>query len=363
MKKIFGSITLLLLLTIALQSLCACSAGRDEEIKSVSYVDEEYHFTLKYPSNFSKPNKEELDEDGDEAMYTLTSGDEKITLSCMFNTEDSFYDYINAYTNKNKYNKNNITFKNASSLVLDCREEKKPTYYIISATKRMIYTLEYALVGEATEAYNKKCELLDFEFSLYANVPKDNDSLSDPVTLNNGAFDIRIPANCTYTLTPALDEIPYKTVEVEEETDGEKYKKEIQIVDTDKYNGIFAYTDMYAVYTGSYTEQNAVAARSEVQNNSIEFDAQRIAELLGGKITACEASDSGEVRENNEKTYVIFNFKCKFGKTDCTGTYMIGYAENGSCFEYAYLKKPKTPTGEAQQLYDMLASADFPENK
>lgn len=362
MKKIFGSILLLFAVLMTLQSLCSCSVNRHEEIKSVSYSDDEYHFVLKYPSDFSKPKKEELDEDGDEAMYTLTSGEEKITLSCLFNTEDSFYDYINDYINKNKYNKNNITFKDASSLVLDCRKEKKPTYYIISATKKMIYTLEYALVGEDKEAYNKKCELLDFEFSLYANVPKDNDSLSEPVSLNNGMFDIRVPANCTYTLTPELDEVPYKTVEVEDEVDGEKIKKDVEVVDTDKYNGIIAYTDTYVVYAGSYTGQNAPITQENVKNNSLELGAEYVTKLLGDKITACKVNDGGEVRENNNKTYIIVNFECSFGKTDCTGTYMIGYAENGACFEYAYLKKPNAPEGEAQQFYDMLSSADFPKN-
>ncbi len=352
MRKI--SLLLALLLTLTLFS--SCSRKANAEIKCVSYTDDDFHFVLSYPSSFSRPAKEELDEDGDEVLYTLSANDERITLSCLLNTEQTFYDYIE----KKGFEKDKMTFRSPSTFELDRRGDKEPSYLIVAATKRMIYTVEYKYTSGEREDFEKNCDMLDLEFSLYANVPKDNASLSPDIMLCGGLFSLRVAANCNYTLTPTLDPIPYKTVEVETEEDGKTVKKDISVVDTEKYSGILAYNDGYMISARAYTASDAPASAEAVKSGGHKASTERINEMLDGKVTTLTLTNEGECRQNNGKTYIITDFVCKYGKAESCGSYLIGYAENGACFEYAYLICQRTGEGESTEYHDMIASASFP---
>ncbi len=354
MKK---TIALISLFSVLLSLLCSCSFVQvfNSDTVKASYTDDEYHFKMTFPSTFSGPDMKYLDEDENEVEYRTVNGEDLILLTCLFNTEKNFYDYIN----KAGFEKQYISFKNAHSFIYDKTQTDKPEYKIVMATKKMIYTLNYTSPDMRSEEYLSNLEFIDINFTEYANVPADNATLSAPVSLSEAAMTVKIPADCEYVYTPRMEQIPYKTVEVEVEENGETVKKEEQIIDTDKYTGIFISNSEYICAFSSPKGESVPYSKEQINKESAAvMNTDRATEMLSGTVTELEMNGKGDCRTNDGKNYLIFTFTCKVNGERYDGTYSVGYTESGNCFEYTYVKGDLTD-GEESQFMDVIKSVVY----
>ncbi len=352
MKKMILLLAVIMLLSASLSG-CGLSTVLSSDVVKTYYTDDDYHFEMSYPSSFSGPEMTYLDEDENEVEYKFTNGDEQIKLTCLFNTEDSFYDYIT----EGGFDKKYIEFKNAYSFLYDKTETPTPEYKHIMATKKMVYTLDYTAPDMTSHTAVDSMSMIDIDFTYYANVPKDNATLSEPISLADERLSVRVPADCEYTLTPILDPVPYKTVTVEVEEVIGIVEKDILVVDTDKYSGILIKNNEYlcafrapsdAPYT--YEQINAQTAQT--------FNTDRASAMLSGEAVNLSLTSPSEFRVNNGSKYLISNISCTVGDNKYRGTYSVGYTEGGVCFEYVYVSGVLSE-GEEEQLTDIIYSAIY----
>ncbi len=351
MKKI---IAITALFSVLLTLLCSCSLTQvfNSETVKASYTDDEYKFKITFPSTFSGPDMKYLDEDENEVEYRFTNGEDLILLTCLFNKEKNFYDYIT----KNGFEKQYIEFKNAHSFIYDKTGTDKPEFKIVMATKKMIYTLDYSSPEIGSEEYMSNLKFVDVDFTEYANVPASNATLSAPISLAEQTLSVQVPADCEYVFTPRLEEIPYKTVEVETEENGEKVKKEEQVVDTDKYRGILISNSEYICAFSSPDKESVPFTKENInQDTAAILTVDKATEMLSGMATELISNNDGDFRTNDGKNYLILTFKCKVNGAVYDGTYSVGYTESGNYFEYTYAKGD-LDEGEENQFMDVIGS-------
>ncbi len=355
MKKI---ILILTLLSFVASSLCGCALTQvfTGEVEKAKYTNDEYHFELIYPSSFWGPDETYLDEDENEVEYSFSNGDDRITLTCLFNKEKNFYDYIT----KSGFDKKYIAFKTENSFLYDTTSTDSPEYKIVMATKKMIYTLDCTSPDMKSEAFASNMELVDMYFTLYANLPKDNATLSEPISLANGNLSVQVPADCEYTLTPHLDNVPYKFVQVETENEeGETVKQDVQVIDTDKYTGILISNSEYLCAYKAPEAQYAPYKKEQMNSGvASTLTPDHASALFSGLAVEVKLTGAPEHRSKDETTYIISAITCKVGDKMFEGTYSTGYTKAGTCFEYAYVRGQLTE-GEEDQFMDVINSAHY----
>ncbi len=354
MKKVIALIILLPCL-ISLFSGCGLKRVFSDGVSKAYYTDDDYHFKVTYPSTFSGPETNYLDEDENEVEYKFKNGDELIHLTCLFNKESNFYNYIV----NSGFDKRYIKFKTAHSFVYDTTGTDNPGYKIVMATKKMIYTLDYTSSDMSSQAYISNLEFVDIEFTTYANVPKENATLSDGISLADTSLTVRVPADCDYILTPVMQEVPYKTVEVEVEEDGETVKKEEKVIDTDKYRGIIISNSEYIFNFSSPIDGQAPYKPEQINEGAVSaVTAERAQTMLFSKATDVKLDGQAQYRTVDGKSYFICGIVCSVDGREYKGTYSVGYTKTGVCFEYTYVSTSLTE-GENSQFMAVIESAQY----
>ncbi len=330
--------------------ITSCQIKRQVTGVSV-YTNEDYHFKFTRPAVFSAVELVENPEDDDECdiFFKDIEGGRVITLSCKFNPNDNFYEYAT----ENGFDKDKITSVNQNTFIYDDRENSEPAYYLISATKRMIFKAEYKYSDKDSADDIAVCDSLAFEFDIYANTPKKNPLLSSEIYLYEDNFSLRIPANASYKLSPEQENEP--TAETDE--NGE------EIHTPSPYTSVTAENKYYtASYNISPSETAFLKLSDITEQMALVIDKEHIAEVSGGLVSELSLS-KGELLTCAEGNYIFIPFNCTYNGKACYGAYAAGYSQSGYFYEYVYACANDTPSGEAEQFRQMLQSTSFSGNQ
>lgn len=330
--------------------LVSCQMQRQAAGVSV-YTNEDYHFRFTRPSVFSAVELVENEEDDDECdiFFKDPEGGRVITLSCKFNPNDNFYEYAT----ENGFDKDKITSVNQNTFIYDDRESNEPSYYLISATKRMIFKAEYKYTDKDSADDKAVCDSLSFEFDIYANTPKKNPLLSDKIYLLSDKFSIRIPANVSCKLLPEQENEP----SVETDENGE----EIHV--PSPYTSVTASGKYYTASVITSPSETAFLKLSDVtEQMALVIDSKHITEVSDDLVSNLSLS-KGELLSSAEGNYIFIPFTCVYNGNEGYGAYAAGYTQSGYFYEYTYACSNNAPDGEAEQFRQMLGSISFSEKQ
>ena len=326
--------------------LVSCQMQRSTSGTSV-YTNEDYHFKFTRPAAFSAVELVENEEDADECdiFFKDPEGGRIITLSCKFNPNENFYEYAT----ENGFAKDKITNVNQNTFIYDDRENNEPAYYLISATKRMIFKAEYKYADKDSEDDKAVCDSLKFEFDTYANTPKKNPLLSDKIFLYEDKFSLKVPANTAYKLLPEQESEP--TVETDES--GEEIHR------ASPYTSIVANGKYYtASYDFAPSETAFLKLADITEQMALVIEREHIIEVADGLISDLDLS-KGQLLTSAEGNYIFIPFTCTYKGGESYGAYAAGYSSDGYFYEYTYACQNEAPDGEAEQFRQMLQSASF----
>lgn len=343
MKKKILSI---ILAGICIFALTACAGIRGNNDGVSVYHNEDYHFKFYYPSAFRFTDLIENEEVDDECDITFDGGKHgEMLLTCRFNKQKNLHDYAKA----NNFLPENITSVTPSSFIYDMRNADKPYYLIVSATKRMVVTARYEYSDKDDEQKRNFCDSMAFEFTTYANVPRENRFLSDEIYMANGNFSLKIPANATYSLSPAPSgQIPE---DIEKNENTTKYEN-ANCTDIDvlaKY-----YYAHYRIVDASLSEFGNPLSTADAD----KVNASIISSLANNKISDIKITQAKLINPAEDNAYIYVSYTCKYNGKDGYGAYISGY--NGKQFyEYCYVCQNDAPNGEKTQFEDLLSNAEF----
>lgn len=347
----FKKIICILLAVCFALPLSSCSTRRQVTGVSV-YTHEGYHFSFTRPAVFSDVELIENEEDDDECdiFFRDPEGDRVITLSCKFNPNENFY----AYATENGFDKDKITSVNQNTFIYDARDSDNPEYYLISATKRMIFQAEYKYEDKNSTADREVCDSLKFEFDIYANTPKQNPLLSEKIYLFEDKFSIKVPANAVCKLLPEADEpTSEETAPETAETTGEEERV------PSAYTSITASGNHYtASYKLASSEEAFLQLGEITEQMALAIESPRITEVSDGMITDISVSKS-ELLSCAQGNYIFISFTCTYNGNSSYGAYGAGYSASGYFYEYAYACSNDAPSGESEQFRQMLQSVTF----
>lgn len=336
MKK---RIIILLLALVCLCSFSCCSIAERSGSEMSVYSNGDYHFEFTHPSSFSLKETIENEEDDDECDFIFKdSEDRQITISCKFNQYDDLYEYVKG----NSFNTKKITSLTPASFIYDMRDDKKPMYMIVAATKRMVVTTSIELDAQDTQGL-ELCDKLSFVFTEYANVPRENRFLSDDITLYQKHLSLNIPANAEYTLYPEPAQIP-DGVENVEEFDANAACDAIDILATH-------YAASYKINVRSSSPYANDGLTSHGANS---VQPEYISELTNGAVSGAVFRD-GSLMDGELGAYIYAPFVCEYNGEQCYGAYISGFYGE-LYYEYAYACANSAPDGEREQFEDLLAS-------
>ena len=336
----------ILLIVCSAIPLASCSSGKAPTGTSV-YTHEGYHFRFTRPAVFSEVELIENEEDDDECdiFFKDPVNGRVITLSCKFNPNDNFYEYAT----ENGFDKDKITSVNQNTFIYDDRNSSEPSYYLISATKRMIFKAEYKYTDKESAEDRSVCDSLEFEFDLYANTPKKNPLLSDKIYLYEDKFSLQVPANISYKLLPEQENEP--SVETNEK--GEEIHK------ASPYTSVTASGKYYtASYDIAPSEKAFLKLEDITEQMALVIDKEHISEVSDGVIKSLSLS-KGELLACSEGNYIFIPFTCIYNGNAGYGAYAAGYSSDGYFYEYAYACANDAPEGETEQFRQMLQSVCF----
>ena len=339
MKK---RIICLLLSLICAFSLVCCQRAESSSSDLSVYENEDYHFKLTYPSAFSLKETVEFEENSDECDFIFKDGnDRQITVLCRFNPYKNLYTYVK----ESKLNIKNITSLTSASFIYDMKNDEKPFYQIIAATKRMVVTVDFRFDQQDPSA-EQICEKLSFVFTEYANVPRENRFLSDDVSINASHLSVNIPANAEYTLYPEPAKMP-DDIQNEEEFDANK-----DCTDLDIYSNYYA--SSYRMTDRSLSPYASSGLTSQGANS---VDAEYVRTLSDERIDNITFSQ-GKVLDGPFGAYIYAPFTCEYNKKASYGAYIAGFFGD-LYYEYAYSCNNDAPDGECEQFKSLLASLEI----
>lgn len=329
------------------------SCGRStQELAPLTYVNEDYHFSFTRPGEFSSVELIENEEDNDECdiFFKDPDTDREIVLSCKFNPEESFY----AYMTSSRFDKDKITCVNQNTFIYDDRDSKKPSYSLISATKRMIFTAEYEFDKDSAEDEAGICEIMAFEFDIYANTPKLDPMLSDPIYLYNDTFSVKIPANAQYTLLPEQEPTAPETEDTEEsETDEDETPL------PSPYTAVIVKNRYYAAKYSLSSSSDALISADDVTEDTAKAVSTSEIETFFDTLVSGVVIQKAELLSSEEGAYIFIPFNCTYGNSASYGAYVMGYSHTGTFYNYAYVCTNDAPSGESDRFKGMLESAIF----
>ncbi len=338
--RVIKTAAILLLTVFAVCSFCSCSRimgllPKEDPDRTVSYTNEDYHFTLTHPAYFSKTEIKESEENGDEINIKLiASDDDLIDIDIRYKNENgesspSLYGYIT----RNGFDKDRIIPLTTNSFAYDDREGEAAAYFIYAATKRMIYVISYSH-KENNEKEQLVIDSLNFSFDSYANLPKNNAFLSDQIKFAGNLFKLRFLAESE----AGFDVEPYRN---EDGTANYMFCRMITV--SSRYCKAVFNVPMAQRY--QYLEYDKI---------DIEADAETvISEICPGfeDIVYGESDD----RTNGTIIYKIITFYCKYNGKTAVGSLTVGF--NGlSYFEYVSVICEDATDAELRNYTDMIAS-------
>ena len=335
-KKI--AVTVLILVLTA-NALCGCSLlgyiKNEDPERIVTYVNDDYHFTLTHPAYFSKTETKEYEDNDDEINIKLiASEDDLIDIDIRYKNEkrdssSTLFDYIV----NNGFDKNRIVPLTSNSFSYDDREGETYAYHIYAATKRMIYIISYAHKPD-NEKEQFVIDSLSVGFDMYANIPKENAFLSSPYKFAYGtcSFQALADAEVSFDIEP---------------TYGEDGTADYRFCRT-----VYAESQTYKVSFGS----PLVPRYSYFEIDTIDLSAEAAA-LTDELCPGLENVVFGEVSEkvNGRLKYKIVPFECTYNGVTSVGSLTIGFSTL-TYFEYVCVINDTVTDAELQNYSDMLAT-------
>ena len=354
--KIKRIISLLLAALAALPCLASCSKiasflpGKEEITK---YVNSDYHFSLTYPSYFSEIKEIPSEENKDEYRIEIRHGKkEMIAIDITYKTASNLYEFaeLSGYP-KDKIKPLSMTeFPEAvNSFAYDKREcpsYELPAYYIYAMTKRMLYTISYVFEHGDKDA-NDVCEALDFQFDVYANVPKENQFMSPLYYFANGYTGFSFPADAVIKTYPYPESTPVMT---RDENTGEVEKpiyllfRKAEVISSDSY------------FVMNMPESSDVLMTSLAMDEFDDRFSQIVSDLAALKITAVKFDESGKYQNENMVNYRKIYFTCFYNGKKASGTVVAGYTAMLKYFENIYVITDGADDAQLQNYMDMIHS-------
>lgn len=359
MKKI-RFFALLLLSALLLPTLFSCSLlpKKTEEglldCALTVYENDDYNFEFTYPSLFKTVTVTDSTENKDESVIEFKLDDtDYITMYCMYNPEDDFYSFMKA---KN-FDTELMYSVNPNVFVYDRRNPdigEKPAYYLIGCTRRMVYITEYTFNKGNDVAY-AVCDRLSFDFTYYANTPKENASLSSEIVLAGGYLKLRLPGNAVLDFYPKPENTETTTQAAASGTESGEETAEEPV-------SYLTYSKVVASgreYIGAFYA-NAVSYRftsEELQSGVLDAAYQSLISVLTEEtIKNAQVDEKAVYRTASGSSYSILTFTCTYNGHECSGTVMAGYGARGQYFEFVYAISDDAPDGEFTNYSDMLES-------
>ncbi len=329
--------------------LVSCSRGVTA-LPPSTYTNEDYHFSFTRPGEFSAVELVENEENTNECdiFFKDPDTDRTIVLSCKFNPEDDFYSYMTS----SRFDKSKITCVNQNTFIYDDRSSSSPSYSLISATKRMIFTAKYEMEGSASREDIAVCDAMAFEFDIYANTPKLDPMLSDTIYLYEDTFSLKIPANAEYKLLPEQEITPPDT-SADTSTDEEDThipSPYTSVTVKNKY-----YTAKYLLSSPSDAPLSSEKITEETAKAVMSDEIAGFSDTLISGVTLKKA----ELLSSEEGDYIYVPFTCVYGNGVSYGAYIMGYSHTGVFYKYVYACTNNAPTGESDRFKGMLESAVF----
>ena len=330
---------ILIVLVFAANLLCGCKLVKyiknEEPSKIVKYVNEDYHFTLTHPSEFSKVEEKKREDNDDEITIKLMASEEDfINIDIRYKNEEkdssaSLYDYIIG----KEFDKQRLVFLSTNSFAYDDRESEEPAYYIYAGTKRMIYIISYA---HRTDNENEQSVIdsLEFSFDEYANLPKENAMLSPPYKYAYGLCTFKALANAdvSFDFEPTYDE---------NGAGDYRYCRKLT-AEAQKYKAVFSCPLMarYNYFDFDTVDLNVVAPT-----------------LLEELCPGLENIEFDEAAENKiaSKKYKIINFSCTYNGEYAFCSLSIGFSTL-NYFENVCIITDTATDAEIRNFTDMIES-------
>ena len=348
--------TILLVSVILLPCLISCSrlnALRREKPKTTKYTNSDYHFSLVYPSSFSEIAEIPSTENGDEYRIELRRNkDDIIYIDITYKKATNLYEYAELYGfEKDKIKP--LSMKEFDQSVnsfsydkRDCPADEKPAFYIFASTKRMLYTVGYEFEHGDKNA-DGVCESLEFEFDIYANVPKENQFLSPAYEIYNKTSSISVPADYDVRLYPDTDNVP--AVRVDEET-GEVIRPSYAL-----YRKIEAFSDIgfLSLLLPDGVEYNLQQLAADDTDEKMK---PSVTELGGDKLSNVEFAEKGSYKVENSVTYRKIYFTCIYNGKAASGTLTVGFTGGFRYFKSLYVLADEADGADRLCFEDMIHS-------
>ena len=354
--KIKRIISLLLAALAAVPCLVSCSKiksylpGKAETSK---YVNSDYHFSLVYPSYFSEIKEIPSEENKDEYRIEIKHGkNEMIAIDITYKTASNLYDFaeLSGYPKQNIIPLSMTEFPDAvNSFAYDkrvCPTYQKPGYYIYAMTKRMLYTVSYEF-EHGDENADTVCNALDFQFDIYANVPKESQFMSPVYYFANGYATLSLPADATLKGYPNPEFTPKMTVN--EET-GEVSRPTFLL---------YRKADVSSADIYLALNMPEMAGANLTELSSDEFDSRFfaiISDLAGMNLLNVRFSSNGQYMSENLVNYRKMYFTCTYNGKKASGTIVAGYTAMLKYFENVYVITDDATPAELQNYMDMIHS-------
>ena len=335
------------IICLLLSLICACSLvccnKAESSLSDLSvYKNDDYHFEFTYPSAFSLKETVESEENSNECDFVFKDGsDRKITILCRLNPHDDIY----AYVKESGLNEKKITALTYASFIYDMKNEDNPFYQIISATKRMVITVDFRFDKQDTSA-QQICENLSFVFTEYANVPRENRFLSDDVSINASHLSVNIPANAEYTLYPEPATLP------DGEQNEDEFDANADCTDLDIYSNYYA--SSYRMINKALSPYASSGLTSQGANS---VDAEHVYALSDERLDNITFLQ-GKMLDGPFGAYIYAPFTCEYNGKASYGAYIAGFFED-LYYEYAYSCNNDAPDGEREQFESLLASLEI----
>ncbi len=355
MKKIKAA-AVILLCAVLLPTMISCSKLsflRREKPKSAKYVNSDYHFSLVYPSSFENIKEIPSTENKDEYRIEFRDGDDKlIYVDITYKKAADLFEYAElSRFEKDKIKPLSMTEfdRSVNSFSYDsrsCPSNQKPAYYIFASTKRMLYTVCYEF-ERGDEDADEICDMLSFEFDIYANVPKENQFLSSPYKINLTTSSVCIPADYGVSFYPAQDTVP--VISRDEETG------EVIYPDYSQYKTVEASSKCGYLYL-TFPDEIEHSIPQIVEDSIDDTIKPYVKEMCKDKISSVSFADAGNYKVENNITYRKIYFTCYYNQRACSGTLTVGFTGGFRYFKSVYLIADDASAAERQCYDDMIHS-------
>lgn len=355
MKKI-RTAAALLLAAVLLPLMISCSKlpflnrGKSDITK---YVNEDYHFSLTYPSYFSTVKEIPSEENGDEYRIEISHNQtDLIYVDISYKKAADLYEFAELFglekekikpLSMKEFEKSTNSFSYDKR---DCPDNEKPAYYIFASTKRMLYTVCYEYERGNKNA-DKVCDTLHFEFDVYANVPKENQFISPGYSINQNNASVSIPADYSVKLYPSPESVPVVTVD---EESGEVIRP-----DYSAYKSIEA-ASVTGYFILSFEKDNALSLQQLTEDAADDVMKSSFADICGAELSDITFEEKGVYKAANSTTYRRIYFTCVYNGSQASGTFTAGYTAGSRYFNAIYLLSDDSSDAQRLCYDDMIHS-------